>query len=264
MSTTSGVPAARLPEVTSVRLPLVEPVVMTTATGWSSLRIQTRCFPLPAPPLSLPCGWAGRPREEREEQAAGGFLFHLHHGRGEAERRAGDQEGVLELPDRDVRGGRHPGPQGEVGVGHLEDRFVGHDARGRGGAVAGLGDLRREGAVRVGGHGEGRLLPLPDLADVGLVHVHVEVHPGQVFGQAEEHRGCEGGGHGLPGLDAAGEDDAVDRRADHRLGEVRFVRLEDGLGLGDRRRGAGGVGLGAGEGRLRRIDLGLRGEPACR
>ena len=117
-----------------------------------------------------------------------------------------------------------------------------------------------EGPVRVGGDGERGLLPFPDLADVGLVHIHVQVHLGQVLRQREEHRGGEGGGHGLSGLDAAGQDDAVDRRTDHRLGQVRLVRLEDGLGLGDRRRGAGRVGLGAGERRLRRIDLRLRGE----
>ena len=119
-----------------------------------------------------------------------------------------------------------------------------------------------EGAIRVGGDAEGGFLAFPYFADIGLVHIHVQFHLGQVLGQGEEHRGGKGRGHGLSGLDAAGEDDTVDRRPDDRFGEVRLVGLERGLGLGDRRLGAGFIGLGPVEGRFCRIQLRLRGNLA--
>ena len=99
------------------------------------------------------------------------------------------------------------------------------------------------------------LLPLPHPADIGLVHVHLQLELRKVLGQREKHGRLERGGHGLPRLDRAPQNHAVDRRADDRLRQIGASHIQRGLRLGDGRLGAGLVGPGAGEGGLGRFHL---------
>ena len=67
-------------------------------------------------------------------------------------------------------------------------------------------------AVGVGVHGERRALLRRDLADVGLVDRRDDAHLAEVGGDREEHGRLEDGRDGLPGVDVARDDDAVDGR----------------------------------------------------
>ena len=107
------------------------------------------------------------------------------------------------------------------------------------------------------------LLALLHLAHVGLVHVHLQLHAAQVFGEGEQHRGGHRGGHRLAGLDLAGEHHAVDGRVDGGLGEADLVSGQQGPGRGH----AGLRGLLVGDGPQRRglagVELGLGGHLAA-
>jgi hypothetical protein len=71
-------------------------------------------------------------------------------------------------------------------------------------------------AVGVGVDREAHRLTGFDLADVGFVHRQHDLHLRQVFGDLEQHRRLQAGGHGLAGFHRAIEHHAVDRRANHR------------------------------------------------
>ena len=95
------------------------------------------------------------------------------------------------------------------------------------------------------------------MTDIGFVHIDVQFHLGQILGQCEQHRGLKGGRHGLTGLDTAGQDNAVDRRADNRFGKIGLGGFKGCLGLGNRGLGAGFISLGPFKGRLGRIEFSL-------
>ena len=77
-----------------------------------------------------------------------------------------------------------------------------------------------EGAVRVRVDGEAHRLALVDRADVGLADIGVDLHLRQIAGDEEERRRLEARRDGLPDVDAARHDDAVDGRDDARVLEV--------------------------------------------
>jgi len=105
-------------------------------------------------------------------------------------------------------------------------------------------DLGRVSAVRPGIHGKaGALLP-GDPSNVGLGDGHFQDHPLQLFGEDKELGSGKTGGDGLAGLDAAGEDDAINGRFYHCFFQIIFIDAE----LGFRR---AGIRLGTEEIRLR-------------
>ncbi len=129
-----------------------------------------------------------------------------------------------------------PGFSARSGFADLDDDVVGHHVLHRDRGVPHLHDGALEGAARIGVDGEGRRLPFVDAADVGLGDVRLHLHLGQVLGDLEELRRLEARGDGLSDVDAARDDDAVDRRRDVgvaerelRLGELRLHLLDGGL-----------------------------------
>jgi hypothetical protein len=90
-----------------------------------------------------------------------------------------------------------------------------------------------------------------DPADIRLVDVGVDLHLGQVGGDDEERRRLHARGDRLADVDAALNDDAVDRRFDHGVREVDLVLVDRRLRLAD-----GGLGLR--HGGLLRLQTGLR------
>ena len=130
----------------------------------------------------------------------------------------------------------------------------------------------------------------PDAADVGVVHVGIHLHLGQVLRDCEERGRLEARGHRLADIHGTRDHDAVHGRADLRvveidlglleasllLNDVGAGRLQHGLGHLELRFGGsnlGGLGdflrlgrLGLGDGRvvrgLRRILVGLGDEAA--
>src|SRR5690606_229079 len=106
------------------------------------------------------------------------------------------------------------------------------------------------------------------LADVGFVDGQFDLHLRQVFGDGEQFRRLQAGGHGLARLDRTGQDHAVHRRTDdgavevdpRRLGRRRLLadlglRGVD-LRLGLVARGAGQVDVAPGH-QLRGAQFGL-------
>ena len=79
-------------------------------------------------------------------------------------------------------------------------------------------------------HGEAHRLAVADLADVAFVDIRLDLHLCQVAGDHEQGRRVQAGGDGLAGLDAALDHRAVDRRADHRVGQVGLRPGQTGLG----------------------------------
>ena len=99
--------------------------------------------------------------------------------------------------------------------------------------------------------------PGMDLADVRLVDRHPDLHPREVLGDQEEAGGIQARNDGLTDVDAAVDDDALDRRLDRAVAQIPLrplhIRLglgEAALGLHDRRLADGHVRLGRVVGRL--------------
>ena len=111
--------------------------------------------------------------------------------------------------------------------------------------------------VGIGLHGEAHLLAFDDRADVALTHRGQDLHPRQVVGDEEELRRRQAGGDGLPHVDVALDDDAVDGRVDLGVPEVA-------LGAIERDAGRGQVGLRHLVGGLVVGDLALRDELLAR
>ena len=151
----------------------------------------------------------------------------------------------------DAEVGRHARLQLQLGVRHVDDRLVGRHV---------LDDLRLQpdlpdravellAGIRV--DAEGHRLARPDAADVGFVDAGVDLHLRQVGGDDEQRRRRHAGRDGLADVDAALNDDAVDRRRDHRVVEVDLILIDRGFRLGDGR-------LRLRDGRLLRLQAGLR------
>ena len=150
--------------------------------------------------------------------------------------------------DRDVGG--HAWLELEVGVVHGNDDVVrDHVLHGRRG-VAHLHDVAVESAVRKRIDGKIHLLPDLDHADIGLGHGGVDLHFREVVGDDEKDGRIHRRGDGLAHIDAARNDDAVDRRMDRamveidlRFLEIRLFYLHRRLGLVERGRGVVEIGL---------------------
>ena len=174
----------------------------------------------------------------RRLQQTRALLVSGHRGRGrEPQRRIRHQQRVLDLLHDDLGGRRHAGPDQQFGIVDRQHRLVGDDALHDLGAEADVADAGGKLAVRIGIDAERRLLTDPDLADIGLVDVDLQFHVAQVLGDHEQDRRLQRRGDDLTGIDAALQDDAVDRRADAGLGEVDLVEPQigfDHLDLGER------------------------------
>ncbi len=149
----------------------------------------------------------------------------------------------------DVR--RHAGPQPEVRVLRGDHGGVGDDALLDDGLEPHHLDLAPEGTVGERVHGERHREPGPHHADVGLVDAGLDLHLGEIVRDHEQLRRLQARRHGLAAVDVARDDDAVDRRPDHRVLEVHLRRIE----LRARRLE---VGLALLHGDLGGLDVGLR------
>ena len=85
-----------------------------------------------------------------------------------------------------------------------------------------------------------------DLADVGFVDLHEDLHAGEVFGDEEEAGGVEAGDDGLADVDAAVDDDAGDGGFDGAVDEVLARAVEGGLRARDLCLGLADLGVGEG------------------
>ncbi len=97
-----------------------------------------------------------------------------------------------------------------------DDRVVDHVLR-RLRLQAHLLHLSLEMLVRIGLYRKPHVLPIDDRADVALVHRRQDLHLRQVVRDEEQLRRLHARDHGLPELDGALDDDAVDRRVDLRV-----------------------------------------------
>ncbi len=199
-----------------------------------------------------------------QQPARGGAAFQSLGGRGVTQGGVGHQQRILAPGGGDLRRGGHARAQLELIVGHLEDGEVGHHVVLGLGAQADPGHLGREVLAGPGIHVEHRLLAGVHLAHIGLVHVHLQFHAAQVFGDGEQHRGCHGSGHGLTRLHLAGQHHPVDGGAHGGLGEADFVATEFGPGREHRRFGGLLVGHGAQGGGLCRVQIRPGGNLAAR
>ena len=157
----------------------------------------------------------------------------------------------MDIAQRRIRHGEHAGRFGdgdvgdrghagqELGVGVLDRKHGGVAYQpvffGRG--VAHLGDGRGEDHAVIGFDGEGGVVALGNLADVGFGDRGEELHLGQVLGDGEQGRRRERGGDDLAGFGGDVEHHAVDRREDDRL--VELGRLGIVIGLGEVEIGVG-------------------------
>ena len=113
-----------------------------------------------------------------------------------------------------------------------------------------------EGRAGIGVHREIDVLAHLDVPDIRLRNIRVDLHFCQVVGDDKNDRGVQAGGHRLPDIDVAGNDDPVHWRNNSAVVEVRlgqrqraFLGLHRSLGLVH-----GGDGLV--EARLRRAVFG--------
>ena len=184
----------------------------------------------------LRCGWRRRGR---------GVGVHDVKAQG----RVRDLDDVLPFRgnDRDIR--RHARLQFQVQIGDRNDHVISHDVLHGDGRVAILHDLALKGPIGKGVNGEIHVLFDFDIADVGLGHVGVDLHPRQVVRDKEEHRRIHRRGHGLADIDVARDDDAIDGRVDRAVLQVDVGQFEIGVlhlhgGLGLVKRGDGGIEIG--------------------
>ena len=101
--------------------------------------------------------------------------------------------------------------------------------------------------VRVSIHGELDQLSHFDFSDIGLVHVRIDLHAGQILGDAEEGRRLEARGHRLSDVHIPGNDDPVHRRKDAGVVQIGLLLLQGRALLFHLR--------------LRQIELGQRRDP---
>jgi hypothetical protein len=88
--------------------------------------------------------------------------------------------------------------------------------------VADLAEAALERAFGVGVHGERRLHAGVEFPHVALSDVGVDLHTREILSDREQRRSLERRGDGLPHVDVARDDDAVDGRDD----EVCLCRFE--------------------------------------
>ncbi len=123
-----------------------------------------------------------------------------------------------------------------------------------------LRHLAAERGAGEGGDGEGDVLAGLDAADIALVDAGPDLDAAQVLGDAEQLGRLEAGGDGLADIDAALDDDAVDRCPDLGAVEIDLHLLHRRLALGDlglRRGDLRLADLEGGAGRILRRDRGL-------
>ncbi len=223
-------PSTRSPLRISTNCPSVSPGRNSTATGpppgFSGAQVDARHASGRSLVVAGALAGSGCPLGARG--LARGVAVQAEQLRAEAQRRRRNAQRVLGVGDLNPHVGGHPGQQLQVGVVDLDDDRVGHDVVGDLGREADLRDLAEEVPLRVGVHREPDGLPFLDLADVRLVHLAGELHPRKVLGDREQGRRLERRRHRLPHVVVAGDHDAVDRRADDRVLQVR-------LGLPERR-----------------------------
>lgn len=131
--------------------------------------------------------------------------------------------------DRDI--GRHAGFQFEIPVVHADDHVVGHHVLDADRRIPHLGHRALEYFVRIRVHAKLRRVPFRDAADVRLADVGVNLHLGQVLRDHKERRRLKAGHHGLPHIDVARHDYAVDQRIDCRVVEIDLGGGQRGLRL---------------------------------
>src|SRR5262249_44185293 len=144
----------------------------------------------------------------------------------EAKRGVGDLQRVLTLGDHycQVRG--HAGLEFEVGIPDVDNHVVGDDVLIVHRIESNLVDRPAEVVSGEGVNREVHAVTLIDYADVGLIDVGDYLHLGQVVGDGEEGRRLETGRDRLSLIDVAGDDHAVDRRADRRIAQIDFGHFE--------------------------------------
>ena len=168
--------------------------------------------------------------------------------RTEPKRRGGHGDRVLRARRLDRQGRRHSGEQHLVRILRLDDDRVGDDVVRRRMRLADLLHLALE-LPPVGVGRERHLLSDPDVPDVRLRHRRLDPDHLQVFRNRQDRHRVVGRHDRLAFLDLAVDDDAVHRRAERAVVEVR-LRLADGrLALLHGRLGAHERGLRAVDGR---------------
>jgi hypothetical protein len=123
-----------------------------------------------------------------------------------------------------------------------------------------LRDLRGERATRKGIDRERCLLTHLDGADVRLVDGDVQLHLLEVLGERKQHGRLQRRRHGLARFDGAHEHDAVDRRADLGLAEIRAHRRQARARLRDGSCGGGTLAIGLRDRGLGDVEILLRRE----
>ena len=160
----------------------------------------------------------------RRPSIPGRWRSHIR--RPKAQRGVTDLQGVVPLraDDRDVRG--HAGLQFQVGIIDADDGVVGDDVLHRNRRIAHLHDLAVEGAFGKSIYRKIDLLPRFHCPDVRFGHVGVDLHFGEVIGDGKNDRRTQASRDGLPDIDAARDDDSVDRRRDRAMIKIdpRFLQ----------------------------------------
>ena len=144
----------------------------------------------------------------------------------------------------ELRRRRHAGPEQQFRVVRRQHGLVRHDALNDFRSVAEFADFRIELFAGIGIDAEVGFLTFTDLADIGFVHIHLNLHLPEIFGDRKQNGRLQRRGHRLTRLDIAAQDDAGDGRADERLLEIGFAESKIGAGCGHIRLGAFGGGQG--------------------
>ena len=146
----------------------------------------------------------------------------------------GTRSDVAALGDLDLHVRRHARLQLQLRVRHVDDRAVGRHVLDDDRLQPDLRHRAVERVGRIGVDAERDVLTGTDAADVGFVDVRVDLHLRQVGGDDEERRRLHAGRDRLADVDAALDDDAVNRRRDDRVIEVDLVLVDRRLRLADR------------------------------
>ena len=162
----------------------------------------------------------------RHASASGVFRRDLLGRRRPAQRRVRHDQHVRRgAPTIELHVRRQVRQQLAVGVVRSDLHRVGDDVLRHRGVQADLAHLAVKHLAGEGVHGERDGLAGMDVADVGLVDGHPDLHPRQVLGDQEQARRVQAGDHGLADVDAAVDDDALDRRLDGAVAEVALRPL---------------------------------------
>ena len=153
-------------------------------------------------------------------------------------------EHTIALADFNLCIDGQPRQQGAIAIVHADHHRIGHHVIGGGRRHPHLLDHAGKLPIREGIGGKTHRLAFSDLADVGFIHRQFNLHLGKIFGNGEQHRRGEAGGHGLARVDGAGQHHAIHWRANHRTSDIDLGGLQRCRLLPDQR--------------LRRVHLRLR------